>query len=130
MKEFLKNPKFQRGFLWAVLIAAAALLAYALWSLIVEFQAFKYSGYLRRQRAHHLQRGVAQFDAGKIAGWMTFKYINLIFNLAPEYLKNQLQITDKRYPDLPVDSAAKTRKLGPARFLQKTISAVKDYPSP
>ncbi len=104
-----------------------AVLAYSLWALIVEFQTFNQGGYLRRQHVRHLQRGVVEFDANKISGWMTFKYINLIFNLPPEYLKNELKITDKRYPDVSIVSLAKRQKQDSAEILQATIAAIKAH---
>lgn len=37
-------------------------------------------------------------DVPLIQGWMTFDYVNKIFNLPPDYLKTSLGISDARYP--------------------------------
>jgi len=39
-----------------------------------------------------------------IKPWMTFNYINVVFKLEPTYLKNILNINDKRYPDIRIDN--------------------------
>lgn len=42
--------------------------------------------------------------------WMTFEYVNRIFGLSPEILRNTLGITDRRYPKLSI--AAYARRIG------------------
>ena len=42
--------------------------------------------------------------------WMTFEYVNRIFGLSPEILRDALGITDKRYPKLSI--AAYARRIG------------------
>jgi len=43
-------------------------------------------------------------DASIIRSWMTFDYVNKLFGLPPEYLQQQLQITNTRYPRLTIGS--------------------------
>ena len=38
-------------------------------------------------------------EVGVIRPWMTFDYINRIFDLPKDYLKDQLQISDPHYPN-------------------------------
>lgn len=33
---------------------------------------------------------------------MTFQYINLVFSLPKDYLKDELQITDSKYPNISI----------------------------
>lgn len=41
-------------------------------------------------------------DADLIRPWMTFDYINQLFGLPPAYLKQSLELTDPRYPNLAI----------------------------
>ena len=44
-------------------------------------------------------------ETGVIRPWMTFDYINRIFNLPKDYLKDQLQISDAHYPNTTLGSS-------------------------
>lgn len=50
-------------------------------------------------------------DVNYIENWMTFHYINKIFNVPEDYLKNKLNITDKKYPNLTISKYAKNNKI-------------------
>lgn len=41
-------------------------------------------------------------DPQKIEGWMTFKYVNVVFGLGNGVLKNALKIEDPKYPNVPI----------------------------
>ena len=43
-------------------------------------------------------------EVGVIRPWMTFDYINRIFGLPKDYLKDQLQISDPHYPNSTLSS--------------------------
>jgi len=43
-------------------------------------------------------------QSGMIRSWMTFKYINKVYNLPDDYLKKELNITDARYPNMTIDN--------------------------
>lgn len=66
-------------------------------------------------------------DAGFIRPWMTFDYINKIFNLPSDYLKTQLQITDPRYPKLSISGYARSQHIDTGTFLGSVMSAVRNY---
>ena len=53
------------------------------------------------------------FKIEKIQAWMTFDYINTVFKLPPNYLKNQLGIQDTRYPYLVIDRYARKHNINP-----------------
>jgi hypothetical protein len=59
--------------------------------------------------------------------WMTFRYINLIFKLPPDYLKGNLNISDKRYPNISLGGYIKNNKLDKTTFLDNVRKAVADY---
>jgi hypothetical protein len=64
-----------------------------------------------------------------IRPWMTFDYINFIFKLPPEYLKNTLVVTDPRYPNIRIDRYVKHHNLNTSLFLQNIKQAITNYPT-
>ncbi len=66
-------------------------------------------------------------DAGMIQGWMTFDYINRIFDLPANYLKTSLHISDIHYPrDVIFRYAAHSGKSS-GTFLKDVQNAVSTY---
>lgn len=59
--------------------------------------------------------------------WMTFNYINIIFKLPADYLKTNLNILDKRYPNVSLNGFIKNNKLNKATFLESVRQAVSLY---
>ncbi|MFZ1075057.1 MAG: hypothetical protein WAN50_01655 [Minisyncoccia bacterium] len=66
-------------------------------------------------------------DANRIASWMTFDYINHLFNLPPIYLQTALAITDHEYPRLTIAACAKSEGRAQAAFLKQVQDAVRAY---
>ena len=56
---------------------------------------------------HHRNQGILSNQINGINTWMTFDYINVVFKLPPDYLKDRLAITDPRYPNIRIDRCAK-----------------------
>lgn len=66
-------------------------------------------------------------DIGVVRPWMTFDYINKLFNIPPEYLKTRLSISDGRYPQLSLFGYAKSVHLATAAFMSEVTSTLRDY---
>lgn len=66
-------------------------------------------------------------DIESIDSWMTFQYINLIFSLPESYLQEQLAITDKKYPNIPIWKYTKKNQLDRMLFIKKVKDAVNRY---
>lgn len=64
-------------------------------------------------------------DPMKIEPWMTFKYVNVVFELPDEVLKNALNIGDASYPNLPIGKYAKRNGANRDEFLKSVREAVK-----
>lgn len=62
-----------------------------------------------------------------IDSWMTFDYINTIFKLPKDYLKNSLNISDPHYPRILISRYAKTNKLDIKTFISKIKDSVNSY---
>ncbi len=66
-------------------------------------------------------------DINYIEPWMTFDYINHLFNLPADYLKIQLTISDSRYPHITVNQYEQTSNLTSGEALSKIKNAVSAY---
>ncbi|MDD2916408.1 MAG: hypothetical protein PHH70_01035 [Candidatus Gracilibacteria bacterium] len=74
---------------------------------------------------HQEPRQPSTQDIQHIETWMTFQYINFVFDMPPEYLKEALKIDDVHYPNLPIGRYIKSKKLDTADFLQQIKTATK-----
>jgi hypothetical protein len=59
--------------------------------------------------------------------WMTFGYINFIFNLPENYLKEVLHIDNTHYPNFPIGRYIKDKKLDKDTFIQELKDRVREY---
>ena len=59
--------------------------------------------------------------------WMTFSYINLIFKLPSNYFKDNLNILDKRYPNISLRGYIKNNKLDRTTFINNVKNTVEKY---
>jgi hypothetical protein len=62
-----------------------------------------------------------------IEEWMTFDYINVVFNIEPNYFKKILMIEDSKYPNIRIDSYAKSINIQPDSLLQQVKQNIVDY---
>ena len=72
---------------------------------------------------HHL----TSTDASVIRSWMTFDYLNKLFDVPPEYFKTQLSITDPTYPKLTIGKFAKDIGQPSSSTLAGVQGAVRHY---
>jgi hypothetical protein len=66
-------------------------------------------------------------DANVIRSWMTFDYINKLFTLPPNYLKNQLNISNPAYPKLTIGAFNKSIHANASSTLSNVENAVRQY---
>jgi hypothetical protein len=66
-------------------------------------------------------------DTSIIRPWMTFDYVNKIFNLPPDYIKTTLAVTDPRYPQLSLGSYAKHIATTSNAFAGDVANVVRSY---
>lgn len=62
-----------------------------------------------------------------IQGWMTFEYINFVFKLPPEYLKQTFSIEGSQYPKTTLKRYANKAGLDATTFVRNVEEAVKNY---
>jgi hypothetical protein len=66
-------------------------------------------------------------DIGFVRSWMTFDYVNKLFNIPPDYLKTSLSISDARYPKISIAEYAKDDHLDTPVFLSDVLGALHNY---
>jgi len=66
-------------------------------------------------------------DVELIDVWMTFRYINFLFNIPESYLKDTLHIKDTRYPNISLSRFVKNEKLDRIVFIEKIKNIVRRY---
>ena len=66
-------------------------------------------------------------DVTIIRSWMTFDYINKLFNIPSDYLKNTLSISDSSYPQLSLYSYANYQHVNVTTVVSEVESSTRDY---
>jgi hypothetical protein len=113
------------------IILLAILCLASLISVIDTTEDLYNSGELRtdhtlRVRQYHMTHPQTVDD---IAPWMTFDYINVVFGLDPQYLKNVLAITDPQYPNIKIGYYIKSHGLNSSSFLDEIKQSIISYPA-
>lgn len=66
-------------------------------------------------------------DIEYIDTWMTFQYINFVFNIPEAHLKHILKIEDPRYPNMTLGKYIKNKKLDKTKFIDEIKKIVREY---
>lgn len=77
----------------------------------------------------HSGQGFQKLEIGDIDTWMTFEYINTVFKLPTDYLKNTLGITDRQYPKIHIGKYARQEDASADIILENVRAAVSAYPA-
>lgn len=68
-------------------------------------------------------------NPNSINNWMTFDYLNVVFKLPPDYLKNNLKINDPRYPNISLNHYIRENNFNSSIFLHNIQNLIINYPS-
>jgi hypothetical protein len=110
----------------------------SLFALIAVFSFFLLGNIraIHRQNISNQHRTLGEFfsnhkisvnDVDFIEGWMTFRYINHIFNLPESFLKTRLNIEDVNYPNIPLGRFAKSANIDSSAFLANIKDILRKY---
>ncbi len=66
-------------------------------------------------------------DVGVIQSWMTFSYLNTLFGLPREYIKQALVISDPHYPNIVIGRYAKSQNMTSTVFVTHIRTIVSEY---
>jgi len=125
MKKFSINKKIKIIIITTLLILSIG----ALFSFIYTFKYLSKEGDLRIE--HRLRDKTTfinkEITINNIKPWMTFNYLNIIFKLDPLYLKNTLNITDLRYPNIRIDGYARINNINPLSYVENIKNLIINY---
>ncbi len=120
-----KNVSIAVGVLVAVLIALCVL-------SVKDFRQLRRTAFfgarmntLAAIRSRHGHMTTADVDL--IQTWMTFDYLNAVFMLPPDYLRESLHITDARYPFLTLTKFARGAGVDQNTVLARTQDEVRQW---
>jgi hypothetical protein len=117
--------KFFRRYWLSLLLAL--LCAVLLWSAVAGAIQLYRSGNFHRMPRHSRTRP-ASLPLADIQPWMTFDYLNHVFNLPPEYLRQSLNISDPAYPRLQIGHYTREKKIDTTVFLNAVRQAIRNRP--
>lgn len=132
LKKHLRSET-TKLFLKRLMLALTLALVMSFLLLIKNIQSVSHDGILHKRQAisHLLLRpgptANAAIDISYIEDWMTFQYLNTVFKLPDNYLREQLQITSSRYPKLSIARYASSRQIKRAAALSQVKQLVSDY---
>ena len=102
--------------------------------LILSFSILRDYKYIRDNNLNHkihfnknLNQTLSANDSSQIQPWLTFDYINKIFNLPSDYLKTNLNIKDSKYPKISIKKYIKDNKLNEYSFINEVRDNVIKY---
>lgn len=82
---------------------------------------------VHRFLVRHENRTLGERDVNRIQSWMTFDYLNKVFRLPPDYLKNDLAISNAKYPNVTIDEQAEQEHVKPVALTVRVQEAIHYY---
>ena len=82
---------------------------------------------VRRFFSNHVHRSINANDVNTVQSWMTFDYINKVFKIPSDYLKNTLVISDSSYPNETIGHYARSKKEKSSVVLTQVQEALHNY---
>lgn len=84
-------------------------------------ERFSFPSKIDRHRSLNTQ------DLSYISAWMTFDYLNKVFNLPFSYLKDSLFIQDQKYPFITIKQYVKRNNLDVDIFVEKIKDSIRKF---
>jgi hypothetical protein len=73
---------------------------------------------------------LTQSDVAYVAPWMTFDYVNQLFNVSSSYLHDQLSISDPSYPHVTISGYARYAHMDVGTLLDNVDQALVRHLAP
>jgi hypothetical protein len=127
-----EKPNQERRFVYWLIAGFGIVLAVLLFFFVKQYQVLRHEAIISA-RESWLMNAIKNHphltanDAGVVRSWMTFDYLNKLFNLSPTYLKIQLSISDPTYPKLTINKFAKDINRSVSETLTVVQNAVRQY---
>lgn len=116
----------------AILIALGVVAAVLMVFLYVQYRTLRHQQFLNDEESWitsiiHNHGPLNASSTALIRPWMTFDYVNKIFNLPQDYLKTNLPVHDAHYPALTISGYAREAYVDPNAFANTVASSVRAY---
>lgn len=127
-----EKPNKERRFIDWTIAGLGIILAVLLFFFVRQYQTLRHEAILSA-RESWLMNAIKNHphltvnDVSAIHTWMTFDYLDKLFNLPPEYLKARLSVSDTRYPKLTIGEFAEDTKQSASGTLMEVQNAVRLY---
>jgi hypothetical protein len=118
------HKHFWKGVFIVLLLIVISLLIY----FVIDIKNLYQTGTFRPTRGfniNHISKQTA--NPNQIEGWMTFSYVNYLFNLPTNYLLETLNIQDSRYPNMGINKYVKVKGLDAIVFLTNVRASVAQF---
>jgi hypothetical protein len=117
-------PKKENSYIKYAIVACTIILV-----VLGIFAVHEYHVLRHAQILSDIHRGVplTADDVAIIRPWMTFTYINKIFDVPPDYLKNAMSITDPAYPQLSLSGYANYSHTDIVTLMGQLDTALNNY---
>lgn len=122
-----KNKITEKFDLKLYLLILGVLVIALILSLFFFYKPFYLYRPVHRFWSSHSHRTLSASDINTIRPWMTFDYINKVFKLPADYLKNAFNVSDSYYPNISLGSYANKEKINTDEFIVKVQEAVHNY---
>lgn len=118
------NFNYKKIIQWFLVVVLVIFLIFTFVQIITNVWELKREGVISRRNFHKYS---SKAQISDIQSWMTFRYVNVIFSLPLDYLKHELNIQDKNYPNISISSQAKKNKINTSLYLSSVQQAVNKY---
>ena len=127
MKTFPQLPKKTLKKIITIALAVLCLIS-LIFFIVTVHRLFKSNelaiDYHLKDRPIRMSQNLA---TSSIKIWMTFDYLNVIFQLPKNYLQDVLDIDDSRYPNTRIDHYIRRHNLNPHEFIEKIEKSITNY---
>jgi len=131
MTEDINNTpsKFHVNWARAIIVSLIIVLAAVLLWFASDVNSLYRQGVVRPaiSRAGRKMHTKPTISADQIQSWMTFRYIDYVFNLPSAYLPTNLNISDPKYLNSTLEEYAEKNNIKDTIFVQSVRDSVKVY---
>ena len=112
---------------WLVIIFLILIIAGAIFYISFSRRPSYIYRPVRRFFSNHIHRPINVNDINTVQSWMTFDYVNKVFKLPSDYLKNILGVSDSSYPYETIGHYARSKKEKFSVVLTQVQEALHNY---
>ena len=129
-----------RAFIFAALIGIATLIfCFSSFSFVRNYHKLSKEGAIKYRplsetesrnfgmASTFMKETASSTNIGLIRNWMTFDYINRLFNIPPSYFETKLNVTSTNYPRITIKSVAKQNNADQSDFILHIQNLVREY---